>query len=285
MWLAIGEVMNQSTYLTRGRARTRLRAVTLALATAIGAIGATGVIGPHAHAAPMAYKDGQMLSLDYERLQRGFWINHSFTARDALGIGVMDMRMPGIEIIEPTGVTHVHAGTAPPAASIVREKTLQRESAEVTYTRRLARWNLPAAQANLWFMAGVGGVRGTDFNGTRTAYTPGFQADYETTRLYLMASSRWFRAKDIKHDTDKIRAGFSFYEVNYDEPQPWLLLEVRKVRGLTQRPEISPMFRVIHRRWFVDVSVDVSKQPKREYNGIALNNPRREAKLNVMYTF
>jgi hypothetical protein len=197
------------------------------------------------------------------------------------------MRMPGVLITPVAGgdAAHVHPGAPVSNAFVVTEKDKRRNYAEINYTRKLARWNLPDAQANIWFMGGIGGVRGNDFSGTRVAYTPGIQFDYETTRLYAMASSQLFRAKDIKHDANRMRVGFSFYEVNYDELQPWLLLEVRKIRTLTDRPEVSPMFRIIHKRWFVDLSVDLSKQPKQEYNGQVLNERKREAKLNVMYTY
>ena len=89
---------------------------------------------------------------------------------------------------------------------------------------------------------------------------PGISADYETTRVYLSGSLRLYRAPGIKHDYAAIRAGFSFYEVDYDEMQPWLILEARRMRGLSEKTEITPMLRFIDKRYFVEVGVNNMKQ-------------------------
>ena len=59
---------------------------------------------------------------------------------------------------------------------------------------------LAHAQANLWFFMGAGGIQGNDFEGTKAAAAPGVQLDYETTRIYLAATGRLYRASDINHD-------------------------------------------------------------------------------------
>jgi hypothetical protein len=65
------------------------------------------------------------------------------------------------------------------------DKSKNRELAEATYTRLVKRWNQPSSQANIWFVTGLGALRGNDFGGTKFAYTPGLQADYETTRIHF----------------------------------------------------------------------------------------------------
>jgi hypothetical protein len=182
-----------------------------------------------AHAAPMGFKDSQMAMGDFGPNWQEAWVNHAFTPVDALGIGALTMRSD--------------------------DKRLRREVAEVTYTRRLARWNLPDAQANAWLVAGLGAVRGNDFGGTRTLFAPGLQLDYETTRIYFAAFGRLYRAKDIRHDYGALRAGFSFYEAEYDETQPWLVVEARRMRGLSEKTEITPMLRLINKNFFVEAGV------------------------------
>jgi copper chaperone CopZ len=49
-----------------------------------------------------------------------------------------------------------------------------------------------------------------------------------------------------------VRGGFSLYEVDYDEIQPWLIVEARRMRGLSDKTEITPMVRLIHNRYFVE---------------------------------
>ena len=194
-------------------------------------------------AAPMGFKDSTMAMADFSPNWREAWANHALTARDAIGAGGLYMRSDD--------------GT--------RARTL----AEVNYTRLLTRWNLAHAQANVWFFAGLGTIRGNDFAGSRLAWAPGVQADFETTRVYLAATARLYRAEGLSHDFASLRAGFSFYEVDYDEIQPWLVLEARRMRGLSDKPEITPMLRLIHNRYFVELGV----------------NNARQARANVMYIF
>jgi hypothetical protein len=196
-----------------------------------------------AHAAPMGFKDSQMAMGDFGPNWREAWVNHAFTPRDAIGAGGLWMRSD--------------------------DKRLTREVAEATYTRLVARWNLPHAQANIWFVGGFGAVRGNDFSGTRTLLAPGVQLDYETTRVYVAAFGRLYRAEDLNHDYAALRAGFSFWEAEYDEPQPWLVVEARRMRGLSDEIEWTPMLRVIHRRYFVEAGM----------------NQQRQGRFNFMYIF
>lgn len=187
-----------------------------------------------AQAGPMGFKDSTMAMGDLGANWREAWVNHAITPRDAWGAGGIWMRSD--------------------------DKRLTREFAEVNYTRLVRRWNAPHSQANLWFVGGVGPVRGNDFSGSRTMVAPGVSADWETTRLYVSATSRLYRAEGLKHDYAAVRAGFSFYEVDYDQTQPWLVLEARRMRGLSDDTEITPMLRLIHNRYFVELGVNQMKQ-------------------------
>lgn len=187
-----------------------------------------------AQAGPMGFKDSWMAMGDFNPgWQEGF-VNYAFTPRDAIGVGALHMRSD--------------------------DKSLSRDEAELNYTRLVKRWNMPHAQANLWFVGGIGALRGNDFSGTRTAYTPGVQFDYETTRVYFAAQARAYRAEHINHDYASIRAGFSFYEVNYEETQAWLIVEARRMRGLSERLEVTPMLRLINKGYFVEAGVNQSRQ-------------------------
>jgi hypothetical protein len=187
-----------------------------------------------AHAGPMGFKDSVMAMGDFGPNWREGFANYAFTARDAIGLGGVAMRSD--------------------------DGLRTRDVAEVNYTRRLARWNLPDAQANIWLMAGLGPVTGNDFNGSRTLFSPGVQLDYETTRVYVAANLRLYRAEGLNHDYASLRAGFSFYEVDYDETQPWLILEARKMNQLSDQTEITPMLRLVHKRYFVELGVNQSGQ-------------------------
>ena len=193
-----------------------------------------GLIGATIHAAPMGFDGSQMAMGDFSPNWREAWVNHAFTPRDAIGVGGIYMRSD--------------------------DKQTTRDVAELTYTRLLSRLNLPHAQANAWFIVGAGGVRGNDFGGTRALIAPGLQLDYETTRIYLAGFGRLYRAKGVNNDYGAVRAGFSFYTVEYEETQPWFVVEARRMRDLSDHTEITPMLRLINKDYFVEAGVNTDGQ-------------------------
>ena len=187
-----------------------------------------------AYAGPMGFKGSTMAMGDFSPNWQEAWVNHAITPRDAFGAGAVLMRSD--------------------------DKRLSRNFAELTYTRLLHRINGEHSQANFWLLGGVGRVTGNDYADSKTMLAPGVSADFETTRLYVSALVRLYRAPGINHDFASVRTGFSFYEVDYDETQPWLIVEARRMRGLSEKTEITPMLRLIHNRYFVEFGVNNMKQ-------------------------
>ena len=208
---------------------------------ALGVLGAVVSLG--ACAGPKGFKDSWMTMGDFGPNWREGVANYSLTARDAVGASSIYMRSD--------------------------DEAKTRQLTEATYTRLLRRWNLPNAQANVWFIGGLGSVTGNDFAGSKAMASPGIQVDYETTRVYASVFGRLYRAGALNHDFLSARAGFSFYEVDYDQIQPWLVVEARRMRGLSDKTEVTPMLRLIHNRYFVELGV----------------NNFRQARLNFMYIF
>ncbi len=192
---------------------------------------------------PMGFKDSWMSMGDVSPNWQEIFVNYALTARDAAGASSLVMRSD--------------------------DGTKSRQLTEATYARLAKRWNMPEAQANIWFIGGIGNITGNDFSGSKTAVSPGVQVDYETTRVYVSATARLYRAQGHNHDFASARAGFSFFEVDYDQTQPWFILEVRRMRGLTDKTEVTPMLRLIHNRYFVELGVNNSSQ----------------ARVNFMYIF
>ncbi len=180
---------------------------------------------------------------DFSPNWREAWVNYALTPRDAVGGGGVYMRSD--------------------------DKRLTRDFAELTYTRLVHRINGEHSQANFWFVGGVGRLSGNDFDGGRTMLAPGISADFETTRLYVSGTVRLYRASGINHDFASVRGGFSFYEVDYEQTQPWLIVEARRMRGLSEEIELTPMLRLINKRYFVELGVNTMKQ----------------ARFNFMYIF
>jgi hypothetical protein len=192
---------------------------------------------------PMGFKESWMSMGDVSPNWQEVFVNYALTARDAAGASALVMRSD--------------------------DETKTRQVTEAIYTRLIRRWNMPESQANIWFIGGVGNITGNDFSGSKTMASPGIQVDYETTRIYVSATSRLYRAQGLNHDFASARAGFSFYEVDYDQTQPWFILEVRRMRGLTDKTEVTPMLRLIHNRYFVEFGVNNASQ----------------ARMNFMYIF
>ncbi len=192
---------------------------------------------------PMGFKDSWMAMGDLSPNWQEVFVNYALTPRDAVGVSTLSMRSD--------------------------DETLTRRASEVVYTQLVSRWNMPDAQANIWLLAGAGSVTGNDFAGAKTLVSPGLQVDYETTRFYISAAARLYRANGLNHDYGSARIGFSFYEVDYDQVQPWLVLEVRRMQGLSSKTEVTPMLRLIHNRYFVELGVNTDAQ----------------VRANFMYTF
>ena len=196
-----------------------------------------------AHAGPMGFKDSLMSMGDFSRNWRETFVNYAITTKDAVGIEAVAMHSD--------------------------DQSKSRQAVDLTYTRLVKRWNLPEAQANFWFVGGIGEIKGNDFAARRTLLTPGIQFDFETTRVYFASTARLYRAEGINHDSTSLRAGASFYEVNYDETQPWLIVEARRFRNLSDRTEFTPMLRLIHHRYFVEAGI----------------SNMHEARFNFMYIY
>jgi hypothetical protein len=144
--------------------------------------------------------------------------------------------------------------------------------AELGY--RLARWNFPEAQANIYLQGGVGSAGGNFFAGRQTASLVGIQLDYETRRIY--SALRWHGtyAKDFDYTRTSLSGGFSFYKTEYDEWQPWFVVEATRVGGSAKDPiEYTPYIRFIHKTLFIEAGAPFQK------------GKSEGLKVNFRYTF
>lgn len=186
-------------------------------------------------AAPMGFKNSWMVMGDTSKNFQELAFNYATTANDAFGLSVSGMES---------------------------DHSMKQQTIEAVYTRKIARWNMPNAQANIWFIGGIGSTTGNTFEGSRLTASPGLQLDYETTRLYVMGSTRVFTGEGPTSNINTLRLGGSFYEVDYDQPQPWLIVEARRMNFVSRKYEITPMLRVIHNRYFIELGANMSGEPR-----------------------
>jgi hypothetical protein len=193
-------------------------------------------------ALPMGPEDSTMLMLDSTPQTRSLGLNHAITGTWAPGATLRRWQEP-----------------------VAEGASLLRESAGLSLTHRLQRWNFPHAQANLWLVGDAGqlrraaGPRGVASAGSYAALS--FMADYETTRMYLGGSLKALRGQGgLRHDIARVRTGFSFWEAEYEDTQPWFIVEAERTRysagAMREGTLVTPMLRFINRRYFVELGVN-----------------------------
>jgi hypothetical protein len=196
---------------------------------------AAGSAGPAWAGPPMAFKDAFMLMGEASSQSKDWMLNYALTSRDAFGIGY-------------------HAWKSDNGA-------LRIEHSGVNYTRLVRRWNQEHSQANLWFVLDAGQFKRNRESG-RTGWMPSVQFDWETTRLYALLAASSLRASGAQYDTYKAQAGFSFYEAQFDEWQPWAVLEVKRMPGLNDKVEVTPFLRLIHKSLYLEVGATTEGKPR-----------------------
>lgn len=99
------------------------------------------VLASQVSAAPMGFKNSWMIMGDFSKTYQEFAVNYATTANDAFGFSTSAMQTDN--------------------------SVSKQQNAEAVYTRKLARWNMPEAQANIWFIGGLGATTGNTFVGTK----------------------------------------------------------------------------------------------------------------------
>jgi hypothetical protein len=176
-------------------------------------------------AALMGFEDSAMMMTEIGRYNQEWMLNYSPKIGHAFGVEVMRM-----------------SAKREQATTIVG----------LNYNGLIKRWNMPHAQANVWFQGSIGEASGL-YDGF--AYTPSLQFDAETTRLYFLAKARLIRANDMTYDTAVVQAGFSFYETSFDATQPWFVLEAKTMRNTEPSLQITPAIRLINKNYFFEFGV------------------------------
>jgi hypothetical protein len=176
-------------------------------------------------AALMGFEESAMLMTEIGRYNQEWMLNYSPKVGHAFGVEVMRMSGRNEDATTITGLQ---------------------------YTGLIKRWNFPSAQSNIWFNGSVGEASGLH-NGF--AYTPSLQFDYETTRLYFLAKARLIRGENMRYDTAVLQAGFSFYETDFDETQPWFVLEAKTMQNNAPSLQITPALRLINKNYFLEFGI------------------------------
>jgi hypothetical protein len=208
-----------------------------------GVLLVAALAAPAALAHPVTFPENLMVMGEFDRNWKDFNAWYTFSPRQAAGPGYMEFRS--------------------------EDGTRRREIPNLHYNFRAARWNWPEAQANIYLQAGIGEARGNDFSGSKTVFMPGFQADYETRRIYTAYRWHAVRGGPVDHTINNAQAGFAFHAGEYDDWSPWFILDVRKMSNLGMKTEITPTLRLVHKSLFFEAGAVDAKR----------------LRLNLMYNF
>jgi hypothetical protein len=92
------------------------------------------------------------------------------------------------------------------------------------------RWNLPAAQANVFVWGGLGQASGNDFD-AELSRELGVQFDYETRRVYASFRSDLQESDHFSHRIDTLQHGWAPYAHDYDTLATWFVVQERRYSG------------------------------------------------------
>lgn len=167
---------------------------------------ALGLMTLQAQAKPIAYADGWTLMGEYGAgTMNEVQLFRSPTPRESFGGGWIELKQ------EDGRFEH-----------------------RVTYARLntlVKRWNLPAAQANVFAWMGAGRATGSDFEGSSPAGNVGAQADYETRRVYSSLRSDFYRSGEFAHRIDTLQLGWAPYAHDWDRLATWIVVQARNYTG------------------------------------------------------
>ena len=111
------------------------------------------------------------------------------------------------------------------------DETFSRDIAYARANLLVKRWNMPAAQANIFAWGGLGSARGSDFEGHKAASNAGFQLDAESLRWYASFKTDYQHSSAFAHRIDTLQFGIAPYKHDYKKLATWIVLQGRYYTG------------------------------------------------------
>jgi hypothetical protein len=105
---------------------------------------------------------------------------------------------------------------------------------EISYARvnyLVKRWNLEAAQANVFTWGGAGQAYVSESNGHEFIWNTGAQIDYETRRIYSSLKTDLFESSAFSHRIDTLQLGIAPYKHDVDTLATWFVVQGRRYTG------------------------------------------------------
>jgi hypothetical protein len=134
---------------------------------------------------------------------------------------------------------------------------------DITYARfnyLPKRWNLEAAQANIFLWGGIGNAHVSDADMDNSdnvfAWNTGGQFDYETRQVYASLRTDYHAASVYHHRIDTLQLGVSPYKHDYQTLALWFVVQGRHYTGgLYDGMEWAGMLRLFKRSAWLEAGL------------------------------
>lgn len=152
------------------------------------------------------------------------------------------------------GIGHLELGADTPAGRF------RLDYARINWLVR--RWNLPAAQANVFAWGSLG--RAQDAVGHDEAlWNIGGQVDYETRRVYSAFKFERFSAGPLDRRIDTLQLGVAPYAHDWDRLASWFLVQARRYHeGPHAGTETALMLRFFKGGFWLEAGVNDAGEPQ-----------------------
>ena len=125
------------------------------------------------------------------------------------------------------------------------------------------RWNLDDAQANVFVWGGLGSATGSGFRGSVLDRNAGFQADYETRKVYVSLMSDLHESDRFSQRVDTLQLGFAPYAHDYKDLATWFVVQARDYSGgLRRGVEWAALVRLFKGGAWVEAGVTAKGKPQ-----------------------
>jgi hypothetical protein len=136
------------------------------------------------------------------------------------------------------------------------DSALSDATRDITYVRfnyLPKRWNLAAAQANVFVWGSAGRARIGRGDDDLFAWNAGGQIDYETRRIYASLRADLHEASAYSHRIDTLQLGIAPYEHDYDTLAVWFVVQARRYTGeLYAGTEWAALLRLFKRNAWIE---------------------------------
>jgi len=136
------------------------------------------------------------------------------------------------------------------------DSSLVDQRREITYARAnylVKRWNLEAAQANVFTWGGVGNAYVSETRDHDFTWNAGGQVDYETRRVYASLKTDLFRSPAFSHRIDTVQLGIAPYEHDMETLATWFVVQGRRYTGqIDDGTEVAFLLRLFRKGAWVE---------------------------------